>query len=56
LLSTPNGCMCHRLDGGKICIACQSRAKATVKCKKCGVGIMGNEEVKRQECTQCYWG
>lgn len=55
MLSTPNGCMCHLLKDGQVCIACRGRAKATAECTGCKVGLMPGEETERKKCTECYY-
>jgi len=55
---SPNGCTCHFLHAGQVCISCRGRAQAAQeghKCSKCGVGIFGDEEIPRRQCSNCYY-
>lgn len=52
---SPNGCTCHFLHAGQVCISCRGRAKAEQKCSKCGVGLFDGDETARHKCSNCYY-
>ena len=52
---SPNGCTCHFLNPGQVCISCRGRAKAEEKCSKCGVGLFSGDETTWHKCSNCYY-
>ena len=52
---SPNGCTCHFLHPGQVCISCRGRSKSEQKCRKCGVGLFEGDETARHKCSNCYY-
>ena len=64
---TLNGCMCHLLPTGTICISCRGREKGLEngdKCKRCSKGILAGEgsdpmfprpDWGADLCSQCFY-
>lgn len=54
-LSTPNGCVCHVLNQGQVCLSCRAReiaSKAGMTCDVCRVGLLPRE-LEKSICTDC---
>lgn len=52
---TENGCTCRFLHPGQVCIACRARANSEQKCRKCGVGLLSEDETAQHQCTSCRY-